>query len=71
MAKKINTTQIRPSISVDTLIILEALSKKGEPLGLTIEKLLNESPTFLNKKTQLNLFKKKDTIEQLEFPFKD
>jgi len=55
MAKKINTTQIRPSICVDTLIILEALSK-GEPLGLTIGKLLNESPTFLNKKEQLNLF---------------
>jgi|GEM_PF-1955506 len=71
MAKKINTTQIRPSISVDTLIILEALSK-GEPLGLTIERLLNESPTFLNKKEQLNLFKE-NTLEQeqLEFPFID
>jgi len=62
------TTQIRPSISVDTLIILEALRNK-EPLGITIEKLLNESPTFKKKKEELNLFKNDNLKEQLRFNF--
>lgn len=53
-----NTTQIRPSITVDTLIILETLAK-GEPIGIIIEKLLNESETFKHKKQQLKEFKEK------------
>lgn len=50
------TTQIRPSVTVDTAITLEALSKDN-PLGLTIEQLLEESPTFQKKKEQLKSFK--------------
>jgi len=62
------TTQIRPSISVDTLIILEALRDK-EPLGITIERLLLESSTFKKKKDELNLFKNDNLKEQLRFNF--
>ena len=54
--QKPNTTQIRPSITVDTAVTLEALSKDN-PLGLTIEQLLEESPTFKKKKEQLKSFK--------------
>lgn len=50
------TTQIRPSVTVDTAITLEALSK-DKPLGLTIEQLLEESPTYRLKKQQLKDFK--------------
>jgi hypothetical protein len=51
-----NTTQIRPSITVDTAITLEALAK-DKPLGLTLEQLLEESPTYRMKKQQLKDFK--------------
>lgn len=53
---KPNTTQIRPSITLDTAITLEALTK-DKPLGLTIEQLLEESPTYRLKKEQLKNFK--------------
>ena len=49
-------TQIRPSVTVDTAITLEALTKDN-PLGLTLEQLLEESPTFKKKKEQLREFK--------------
>lgn len=54
--QKPNTTQIRPSITVDTAVTLEALAK-DKPLGLTIEQLLEESPTYRLKKEQLKNFK--------------
>ena len=53
---KPNTTQIRPSITLDAAITLEALAK-DKPLGLTIEQLLEESPTYRLKKEQLKSFK--------------
>lgn len=53
---KPNTTQIRPSVTLDAAITLEALAK-DKPLGLTIEQLLNESPTYKMKKQQLQDFK--------------
>ncbi len=55
-AQKPNTTQIRPSITVDAVVTLEALAK-DKPLGLTIEQLLEESPTYRMKKQQLKDFK--------------
>lgn len=54
--QKPNTTQIRPSITTDTSVILDAIAK-DKPLGLTIEQLLEESPTFKRKKEQLKEFK--------------
>lgn len=53
---KPNTAQIRPSVTVDTIMILESLAK-DKPLGLTIEQLLEESPTYRLKKKQLKDFK--------------
>ena len=47
--QKPNTAQIRPSITVDTIMILESIAK-DKPLGLTIEQLLEESPTYRMKK---------------------
>lgn len=54
--QKPNTAQIRPSITVDTIMILESIAK-DKPLGLTIEQLLEESPTYRMKKQQLKDFK--------------
>lgn len=50
------TAQIRPSLTLDTIITLEAL-QKDMPLGKTIENLLNESPTYQKKKEELRRFK--------------
>ena len=50
------TAQIRPSVNIDTVTVLESLSK-GKPLGITIEQLLEESPTYRIKKQQLKDFK--------------
>ncbi len=50
------TAQIRPSLTLDTIITLEAL-QKNNPLGKTLEELLNESQTFKEKKQQLKEFK--------------
>lgn len=52
------TAQIRPSVNTDTITVLEALAK-GKPLGVTIEQLLDESPTFKMKQQQLKDFKEK------------
>lgn len=52
------TTQIRPSVNIDTVTVLEALTK-DKPLGLTLEQLLEESPTYRMKKQQLKEFKEK------------
>lgn len=53
---KSHTTQIRPSVEIDTAITLEAL-QKGKPLGKVIEELLNDSPKFKAKKEELKKFK--------------
>lgn len=50
------TAQVRPSLPIDTIIILEAL-QKDMPLGKTIENLLSESPTYQKKKEELRRFK--------------
>lgn len=55
-AQKSHTTQIRPSVKVDTSVILESIAK-GKPLGFTLEQLLEESPTFQKKKEDLQKFK--------------
>lgn len=56
MSQKPHTTQIRPSVEIDTAITLEAL-QKDNPLGRTLEELLKESPTFQKKKEELKQFK--------------
>lgn len=53
--KKI-TAQIRPSMTIDDIITLEAL-QKGKPLGKIISELLKESPTFTEKQEELKRFK--------------
>ena len=50
------TAQVRANLEVDNIIVLEAL-KKDDALGKTLEKLLEESPTFQKKKQELNHFK--------------
>lgn len=56
---KPNTTQIRPSVTVDTLVVLDAINK-GQGLGMTIEKLLLESPTFRKKQEAFKRFKEEE-----------
>jgi len=56
MSQKPHTTQIRPSVEIDTAITLEAL-QKDKPLGKTVEELLEESPTYQKKKKELQRFK--------------
>lgn len=51
------TAQIRPSLELDTIITLEALQKGKEPLGRTLEELLNTIPEFIQKKKELQEFK--------------
>lgn len=53
---KQHTTQIRPSVFIDTAITLEAL-QKDKGLGKTLEELLEESPTYQKKKEELQKFK--------------
>lgn len=53
---KQHTTQIRPSVTIDTAITLEAL-QKDRTLGKTVEELLEESPTYQKKKEELKRFK--------------
>lgn len=50
------TAQIRPSLELDTIIILESL-QKDKTLGKTLEQLLNSCPEFMQKKKQLQEFK--------------
>jgi len=50
------TAQVRPNMTLDTIITLEAL-QKDRALGKTIEQLLHESPTFQKKKEELKRFK--------------
>ena len=48
--------QIRPSLKLDTIVILQAL-QKDKPLGETLEELLKSCPEFVRKKEELILFK--------------
>ena len=45
--RKLPTTQIRPSITIETAMILEILAKKEKKtLGILLEEMLKESKKF-------------------------
>jgi hypothetical protein len=49
---KPNRIQIRPSVKIETSVILDLIKDEDE-LGITLEQLLDESKTFKKKKEQL------------------
>jgi len=54
MKEKSPTIQIRPSVKVDTAVILEILAKKEKTyIGRILERLLEESETFKKAKSKL------------------
>ena len=55
MAKrKLPTTQIRPSVTIETAMVLEILAKKEEkPLGVILEEMLKESKKFKEVKERI------------------
>ena len=56
MKEKTPTIQIRPSVNVETAMILEILAKKHQTfMGKVLEDLLNESETF--KQTKEKIYK--------------
>ena len=45
--KKMPTTQIRPSVTIETAMVLEILAKKEKkPIGAILEEMLKESKKF-------------------------
>ena len=45
--KKLPTTQIRPSVTIETAMVLEILAKKEKkPMGVILEEMLKESKKF-------------------------
>ncbi len=45
--KKMPTTQIRPSVTIETAMVLEILAKKEKkPVGAILEEMLKESKKF-------------------------
>jgi len=49
------TTQIRPSVTIETAMVLQILSEKeGKSLGAVLEEILQESEKF--KKTRERLY---------------
>jgi len=53
--KKMPTTQIRPSVTIETAMVLQILSEKeGKSLGVVLEEILQESEKF--KKTRERLY---------------
>ena len=54
MKKKMPTTQIRPSVTIETAMILEVIAKKEKkPLGVILEEMLNESEKFKKIKCKI------------------
>jgi hypothetical protein len=48
------TTQIRPSVTIETAMILEILAKKNKkPLGVILEELLKENEYFKEVKEKI------------------
>jgi len=57
MKQKKLTVQIRPSITVDTELLLRLISEKQNThIGITLEKLLEESHTFKDAQKKLENF---------------
>ena len=51
------TVQIRPSVTIDTELLLRLISeKKKVPIGIIIENLLEESETFKEAQKKLENF---------------
>jgi len=47
MRKKLPTTQIRPSVTIETAMVLQILAEKEKkPLGVVLEEILKESEKF-------------------------
>jgi len=54
MKKKMPTTQIRPSVTIETAMVLEILAKKEKkPLGVVLEEMLKESKKFIGIKEKI------------------
>ena len=54
MKKKMPTTQIRPSVTIETAMILEVIAKKEKkPLGVVLEEMLKESKKFIEIKEKI------------------
>jgi len=54
MRKKMPTTQIRPSVTIETAMILEVIAKKEKkPLGVVLEEMLKESKKFIEIKEKI------------------
>lgn len=53
---KVYTTQIRPSVNIDTALILERIAKT-KPIGTVLDELLRESPTYQKELQKLLDFK--------------
>ncbi len=52
--KKLPTTQIRPSVTIETAMVLEILAKKEKkPLGVILEEMLRESKKFKEVKERI------------------
>ena len=48
------TTQIRPSVTIETAMVLEILAKKEKkPLGVVLEEMLKESKKFIGIKEKI------------------
>ncbi len=57
MIQKKSTVQIRPSIKIETELLLRLFSEKeNKPLGIIIENLLEESETFKEAQKKLENF---------------
>ena len=54
MKKKMPTTQIRPSVTIETAMVLEVIAKKEKkPLGVILEEMLKESKRFIEIKKKI------------------
>jgi len=54
MRKKMPTTQIRPSVTIETAMVLEVIAKKEKkPLGVILEEMLKESKKFIEIKEKI------------------
>ena len=52
--KKLPTTQIRPSVTIETAMVLEILAKKEKkPLGEVLEEMLKECEKFKEVKERI------------------
>ncbi|WP_456390625.1 hypothetical protein [Hydrogenimonas sp.] len=58
--RKQPTVQLRGSVKIDTVVVLEILAnERGKRIGETLEALLHESDTFRKKLEELLSFKGK------------